>query len=39
MLNAITPNMEILKSPSNWFLVGFCVALLVFISHVIFKED
>lgn len=36
-LSNLGPNVEILKSPSNWFLVTFAVALLVlgfyFINH------
>jgi len=35
----ILPNFAILKSPSNWFLVAFSLALLALIFHVIGKKD
>lgn len=35
----ILPNMAILKSPSNWFLVAFSLAILAFASHLVFKKD
>lgn len=38
-MNSLLPNMAIIKSPSNWFLVGFAVAILVFVSHLVFKKD
>lgn len=37
LANAL-PNMSILKSPSNWFLVAFSMVLLVLIYHVVFKN-
>lgn len=39
MLSELGPNFAILKSPSNWFLVGFTLALLMIISHVFIKKD
>lgn len=34
----ILPNVAILKSPSNWFLVAFAMAILAFTFHLIYKD-
>lgn len=34
----LAPNMAILKSPSNWFLVGFSVALVMFLFYMFTKD-
>jgi len=39
MLAKLGPNFDILKSPSNWFLVLFTLALLMIITHVFIKKD
>ena len=37
MLSNLGPNLAILKSLSNWFLVAFAAALLLILFHVFFK--
>lgn len=37
MLSNLAPNLAILKSPSNWFLVAFAAALLTILFHLFFK--
>jgi len=39
MLDGIGPNVSLLKSPSNWCLVAFSMALLFIITHVIIKRN
>ncbi len=39
MLSNLAPNMAILKSPSNWFLVTFAIALLLILFHVFIKGN
>lgn len=34
----ILPNWAILKSPMNWFLVAFALALIAIICHLVFKD-
>jgi hypothetical protein len=38
VMDSIAPNWAILKSPSNWILVAFSVAVLIAISHIMFKD-
>lgn len=38
MLAKVGPNLAILKSPSNWFLVAFTMILLVMIFHLTFRD-
>jgi hypothetical protein len=33
----LLPNFAILRSPSNWFLVAFAMAILALVSHLFFK--
>jgi len=37
-MEKLLPNMQILKSPSNWFFVLFSMALLLIISHVFLNK-
>ena len=37
-MDSLMPNMAILKSPSNWFLVAFSAALLGFIFHILYRD-
>lgn len=37
-MDSFLPNADILKSPSNWFLVAFAVVLLSLICHLLFKD-
>jgi hypothetical protein len=37
-MDNLFPNMAILKNPHNWFLVGFALALLALISHILFRD-
>lgn len=34
----LLPNTAILKSPSNWFLVGFSMVILAFVFHLIYRD-
>ncbi len=36
-LSSLAPNTAILKSPSNWFFVAFCLVTLGFLFHIINK--
>ena len=37
-LESFMPNWGLLKSPWNWFVVAFSVAILVLISHFVFQH-
>jgi hypothetical protein len=37
-MDKFLPNVAILKSPSNWFLVAFSLAILLTLSHVFFNK-
>lgn len=34
-LSDFAPNTAILKSPSNWFFVAFCMVTLTFLIHIL----
>jgi hypothetical protein len=37
-MDSLAPNLAIMKSPSNWFLVAFAMVLLGLISTILFKD-